>query len=327
MEPDIVDIIPELTKPGMTVFDVGAQAGLVTYELSKQVGPRGLVVSFEASPRTARKFLTNTVDAGLRNVEIINKAVWKETGQQIKIFQHETQLNDSVKFSKNSSFSEDRFDLVETISLDNFCKTFHIWPKFIKFDIEGAEYEALMGSQYLIDRSRPAIILEKSDHDGSCYSILNKFGYQCFDLIYLHELSLDDYKSSKKYNFLFLPRESKLPLNSHNSDFGAYNVDFEIVGDKNILISSSILVKRSKRMIFKINANEFLDLKDSNIVFGLINSRNLIIKRYIGRLHSILESYSEIIFTPKFDDSIQIFIQFANNVSKISDRFKMSIIS
>lgn len=328
VEPDIIDVFPHLIKPGMTVFDVGAQAGHVTYELSKQVGPRGLVVSFEASPRTARKFLTNTIDAGLRNVEIINKAVCKDSGDYVKIFQHESQLNDSIIFPKNnSSFSINRFDYVETISLDNYCKSFDIWPKFIKFDIEGAEYDALLGSQNLIDISRPIIILEKSDHDGRCFSLLSNFGYRCYDLIFLRGLSLEDYRSSSKYNFLFLPQEND--IFSKNLDFErkSFEINFDITGNENIYISDVIPVRKSQRIVFKIDAINFLDLNNLNAIFGLIDSRNIIIKRYIGRLHSILESYSEIVFTPKFDDNLQTFIQFSEKASQYQERFTFSTIN
>jgi protein-L-isoaspartate O-methyltransferase len=49
-EPDMQESIARLIKPGMTVFDVGANIGFFAIAVAKLVGPAGTVVAFEPNP-------------------------------------------------------------------------------------------------------------------------------------------------------------------------------------------------------------------------------------------------------------------------------------
>ena len=46
-EPNVQIALNDLAKPGETVFDVGANAGALSLVLSRAVGPKGTVCSFD----------------------------------------------------------------------------------------------------------------------------------------------------------------------------------------------------------------------------------------------------------------------------------------
>lgn len=70
-------------RPGDIVFDVGCNAGGLTLMMSRLVGPRGIVLVFEASPRIIDKTHYNLVQAGCHNVTLFHRAVWLGTGMLV----------------------------------------------------------------------------------------------------------------------------------------------------------------------------------------------------------------------------------------------------
>jgi methyltransferase FkbM-like protein len=58
----------------------------------------------------------------------------------------------------------------------------NLYPRLIKMDIEGAEFDALMGSVEILARCHPHLILEQQPHDPRGVAMLRKLGYVLFDL-------------------------------------------------------------------------------------------------------------------------------------------------
>ena len=158
MEPSQTDLMKKIVKPGMNVFDLGANFGWFTLVLSKLVGNSGRVYSFEADPSLIEIFAENVKLNNFSNVSIQSLAVSDKTGIS--------------KFSINKSYdtrsrldpislSENTID-VKTISLDEFCLKENLKKvDFIKMDIEGSEPKALEGMRKIIsDNPQLKIILE-----------------------------------------------------------------------------------------------------------------------------------------------------------------------
>src|SRR5436190_1446534 len=80
-EPNVQVAMNDLAKPGETVFDVGANAGALSLVLSRAVGPKGTVCSFEASPRIVGKCQYNLVQNGVNNVTLYHYAVYSKSKQ------------------------------------------------------------------------------------------------------------------------------------------------------------------------------------------------------------------------------------------------------
>ena len=75
-EPTVALAICDHCRPGDVVFDVGCNAGGLALMMSRLVGPRGIVLAFEASPRIIDKTHYNLVQAGCHNVTLFHRAVW-----------------------------------------------------------------------------------------------------------------------------------------------------------------------------------------------------------------------------------------------------------
>lgn len=79
--------------------------------------------------------------------ELINKGCWSEDGK-LQFRQNED--------SSSSGIVEDGNVTIEVAAIDSYVDE---KVKFIKMDIEGAEYEALLGAQDIIKRDRPVLAI------------------------------------------------------------------------------------------------------------------------------------------------------------------------
>lgn len=178
-EPPVQTALKDLCRPGATVFDVGANFGGLTSVMSRLVGPRGVICSFEASPRIFRHLQGNIVKQGHNNVTAYHCAVYSRSNERVKIYPGD-HLNDSIYDYGHGKSGE--FYWVNTVSLDSFCGKTGLVPSVIKMDIEGAEFDALNGAVELIEAHRPHLILEQQPNDTRCLDFLKRSGYQALDL-------------------------------------------------------------------------------------------------------------------------------------------------
>jgi len=200
-EPTVAIAIRDHCKPGDVVFDVGANAGGLSLMMSRLVGPRGIVIAFEASPRIIDKTHHNLVKAGCSNVTLLHRAVWHTTGSLVYMTPG-TYLNDRIEEGHGEM-------AVRTVALDDLAAAGDFRPSFIKVDIEGAELDALRGMKRLLAGVRPALVLEQSPDDMRCHQLLMEAGYLATDLASYRQIrTVEDFAgASGVANILFLPSE------------------------------------------------------------------------------------------------------------------------
>jgi FkbM family methyltransferase len=162
-EPVVTQAIISNVEPGMCVFDVGAHLGYYSLLLAKCVGPVGRVVSFEAAPSNFLTLQKNVVINNLENVELINLAVFSKSGTtSMSVSSADTSSGDwSISRQTNGDSIQ-----VQTTSLDQFCQARSVFPDFIKIDVEGTEYDVLIGGRETIGKSRPTMLIELHHFDG-----------------------------------------------------------------------------------------------------------------------------------------------------------------
>lgn len=100
------------------------------------------------------------------NYELINKGCWKEDGK-LQFMQNEDSSSSGIAENGNVEISVAAIDscVDETV-------------KFIKMDIEGAEYEALLGAKDIIKRDRPVLaicIYHKTDDLWKIPKLIKEF--------------------------------------------------------------------------------------------------------------------------------------------------------
>jgi FkbM family methyltransferase len=133
---------------GEVVFDGGAFCGEVTIYMAKKVGPRGHVFAFEPDWKNCLWLRRNIEQAGLKNITVVEKGLWKETTR----LQFATGKDWTSHLVTNSSSGH--VVEVPVIGFEDACYIAGSVPNFVKMDIEGAEVETVEGALDYIGRNR-----------------------------------------------------------------------------------------------------------------------------------------------------------------------------
>jgi FkbM family methyltransferase len=162
-------LLERLVRPGMTVYDIGAQAGFYTLCLSRMVGESGRVFAFEPFAENVHNLLDHVRMNDLRNVRIVQAAVARCSG--LRGFTTDRGACENVLAGEIATL------LVPTMSLDSLSLPA---PDLIKMDIEGGESEALRGSRRILSEHRPAVLiaLHGPEHARFCGDFLKSLGYE-----------------------------------------------------------------------------------------------------------------------------------------------------
>ena len=164
-------IISKFCKPGMIVFDVGANIGEWTLTMANGVGAQGRVYSFEPTPFLFDA-LNKTVVANQFNQVIVSPYALSDKSKTMDFYiqYDENELLDArlSRLGSPADFKEWITDgkkakkiQVETITLDEFAVKEKLERlDFIKIDAEGFESAIVEGGLTVLKKFRPNLILE-----------------------------------------------------------------------------------------------------------------------------------------------------------------------
>lgn len=168
-----------------TVVDIGANRGIYSYWMHRQIGPKGRVIAFEPQPELASYLTDLRRSFGLKQLEIVESGLSSQAG--------ELTLRRPQGHWGGASF--DRFqdrvvgiDMIKTpvTTLDSYFANNPSQPvSFIKCDVEGHEYEVFRGAQRILRDDRPDLLFEcasKHTPDVPVFTYLMSLGYEgyCF---------------------------------------------------------------------------------------------------------------------------------------------------
>ena len=164
---EILDVI----KKPLEIIDAGAYEGELSRVITKFKIPLNKWYCFEADEENYKKMLNIKTKSTLADKQIcINKGLWLE--EKVLYFS---------KADTASKITNEVTDCkIEVTSIDNYFK--NITFNFIKMDIEGSEYPALLGGLNAIKRERPIMAI-------SIYHSLEDF----FRIPRLLKKNLDNY--------------------------------------------------------------------------------------------------------------------------------------
>ncbi len=150
-------------KAGEVFLDIGAHYGFFSLLAAKLVGSEGKVWSIEPSERSFCILSENS--QAFEQIHCFKKAV-SDKGGFIDFFEFpelysEYNSIDQTQFREEEWFRQfaPQKTTVEAITLDQFLKD-KTAPTVIKIDVEGAEYEVLLGGKTFLGSSAPVLILE-----------------------------------------------------------------------------------------------------------------------------------------------------------------------
>ena len=144
-------ILDALLRPGMKVFDIGANIGYYSAFMSRRVGNHGLVVAVEPTSRGFR-LLSKNKDLCPPNLIILQAAIGPTPGRA------EVQEQKSLDTSFVRFATSEEQDAVAVLTLDGL-KDQYGDPDIVKIDIEGAEILALQGAVETLASTVPPFVM------------------------------------------------------------------------------------------------------------------------------------------------------------------------
>lgn len=314
-EPAVQLALRDLCRPGNIVFDVGANLGGLTSLMARLVGPRGIVCSFEASPRIIGHLQANVVKQGHNNVTVYHNAVFSKSNALVPIYPG-SHLNDSLYGTPAAGEAS----FVRTITLDDFSSVLGMVPSLIKMDIEGAEYDALLGAEKLITEHKPHLILEQQNDDAQCLNLLLSKGYRAVDLnSYKPISSLADYPpKAHARNVLFI----------HQTRLHEWAVDVPCETEHVATLSGTDFARKgdgawSSRTVTVAPGRYLIDVHFSasgtgNDLLCGVRLDGQLVFRYCGYSKLLADSYRDWVVDVPMEAPMELCFEFTNGTSDAS---------
>lgn len=178
-----------LAREARVVFDIGANVGLYSL-LAAWANPGSQIHAFEPTPEVAAILKENIELNGPRNISVAQVAVGDADRRGfLRLCAGSDGSNEGMNYLSRDK--KDETDLpVEVVSLDGYCQRHSIEHiDLIKMDIEGGEYEALLGAGQMLHRQAIGCIFleltewaaERSGHSTDAIKrLLVDAGYHLF---------------------------------------------------------------------------------------------------------------------------------------------------
>jgi FkbM family methyltransferase len=174
-------------KPGMVVFDIGANIGYLTFLAAKICGDNGSVIAFEPGNQSFELMKKSLALNEYKNVELVNKAVADQSKiGKFFISPYGSVVNKIIDEDDECSSTD-----IEFVSLDDFISMRKIRPDFIKIDVQGAQYLVLDGMKNMLEKNYPLKMViefsarstqEKMDNFINHWNKLEELGFRAYYL-------------------------------------------------------------------------------------------------------------------------------------------------
>ena len=185
--PDVPELkfLPQYqTRPGATVFDLGAHQGVYALMLADAVGPHGRVIAVEANRFNVDCVRANCRLNKVRNIETVHAAVAEQPG--------------TISFGRGNNGQVDAGGMhedsqtVPAVTIDDLTRRYGR-PAMVFLDIEGYECQALRGAAATL-ATRPDVFIEVhvgyglEEFGGSVEELLGFFPEGDYDLYGSNEI-------------------------------------------------------------------------------------------------------------------------------------------
>lgn len=163
-------------------IDVGAYDGDTVFELRSYLSDTGggnitKITALEPDKKNFAKLCKNLEKANLLDIcELYNTAAWNQ--KQDICFSQKAGRHSAVAVYAEQSGRADKINMIQADSIDNIMSDIiaesqpenrESWRYFIKYDVEGCEYEAVTGSAGIIKKYRPALAVSMYHKDEDLF--------------------------------------------------------------------------------------------------------------------------------------------------------------
>lgn len=184
-------------KNGMVVLDVGANIGELSLLFSSLVESSGKVYSFEASSTVFRRLKALCEASGRQNIYPNHLAISDSEGVlNLNVYEEQYSAWNTLADRPLEKYGIDikpvGSEAVTAITLDEFCLQHKIDNiDLLKIDVEGAEYQVLVGAKKLLQEKRVKCCIfefggttfDMGNHPKQIEDYLHDCGYRVKNLI------------------------------------------------------------------------------------------------------------------------------------------------
>ena len=167
------------------VLDIGANAGIYSYWMSKAVGKEGRVIAFEPQPEMIDTLKKLRHSFRFPQLEIAETGLSDQPGEAT--LRRELSHLGGASIARDLPNADDSFTIPIT-TLDAYIDEHADRPvSFIKCDVEGHEPEVFAGAMETLRRDMPTLLFELHDkqvRESDLFDQLKSIGYNSY---YLHQ--------------------------------------------------------------------------------------------------------------------------------------------
>jgi FkbM family methyltransferase len=205
----IRSIYESFLQAGDTCIDVGVHFGTHLFPMRNCVGDQGHVFGVEANPERYVAILKRICRQRLANVHVVNVAASDHEALEDFYINQSRTGRSGLRENKLSPS-----DIVQKVTAYaaplSVIVPANLEPKFIKIDIEGAEFPALLGARDLLNRATPLVVFEGrlsvtapkfGFSMASVEQYFREIGYCVFDL-FGQEIDLTTWSGGHGWNFI-----------------------------------------------------------------------------------------------------------------------------
>ncbi len=150
---DLLSLVPY--QKGDVYMDLGAYDGDTVLEWDALFPEHGKIIALEPNPKTYQKLVANTCH--IPNIKPLPFAAWHRNEP----------LSFNSKSGRSAALSEEGKIKVDARRPDLLCSR----ADFIKFDVEGAEKEAIEGTRALIEKEKPTLCISAYHRTEDIFAI------------------------------------------------------------------------------------------------------------------------------------------------------------
>lgn len=176
-EPHVQRVLELLLRPGMTVFDVGANVGFFAVIAARLVGPTGRVVCFEPVAQNADAIERSAAANGFTHVTVRREALGARDGRGGFL------LSDTPGWGRLDGVGDapagasGRIEVplrrLDSVLRDEGGPP----PELLKIDVEGAEADVLAGASEFLAGRHPMLVIELHGTNRDVAGRLDALGY------------------------------------------------------------------------------------------------------------------------------------------------------
>ncbi|MEW6127503.1 MAG: FkbM family methyltransferase [Acidobacteriota bacterium] len=174
----------------LTIYDIGGDQGLFTLFFAHRAGENGQIITFEPNPQSFRRIQRNVSLNQFTNVRVLNIGIGSQRETLTFTFPANEPARGTATHSIANQIVSEASAIVGEIEVnsldDEIARSRLPAPNFIKLDIEGMEYPALLGMQATLLQFRPRLFIEihgadlqeKTLNIQQVVGLLEKLNYQ-----------------------------------------------------------------------------------------------------------------------------------------------------